>query len=276
MDQSNIEQFRAALRKSKRITAIAGAGLSAGSGIPTFRGAGGLWRTFNAMELATPDAFDDNPSRVWQFYHYRRESALKAKPNAAHYALAALSIPERLKAIAPDAAFRLITQNIELSGQALNEIDPSRTTDVLEMHGRLFETICNSCGHREPNRNSPICSSLVGTENNLGTEVEVEIPLEDLPRCDKCNGLLRPGVVWFEEVPHHLDEIDMIVAETDVVLVVGTSSKVYPAAGYAREVAKNGGIVAVFNIELGLEDAGADFVFLGPCEKTLPQALGLD
>lgn len=204
-----------------------------------------------------------------------------------------MSIPEYLKVIAPDAKFTLVTQNVDgLSMEAFRKASPSREPDIFEMHGRLFDTICTVCGHRETNVDSPISSALAATEDNF--EHEVEIPLEDLPHCKKpnCSGLLRPGVVWFDEVPHHLAEIGKIVDEADVALIVGTSStvreifhttkdsiiyykllQVYPAAGYAYEVAEHGGTVAIFNVERTEGDEDADFLFLGPCEETLPRVL---
>ena len=201
------------------------------------------------MSLATPTAFAANPSRVWQFYHYRREKyysqafelftgyfltdlfrALTAVPNAAHLALAMLSVPEQLKVIAPSAKFTLVTQNVDgLSVRAFREVCATGEPPLFEMHGRLFETICTVCNDRVANFDSPICSALAGTEEIVGKRAkEPIIPLEDLPRCLRpgCGGLLRPGVVWFEEIPHHLEEIDKIVDEADLALVVGTSSVV--------------------------------------------------
>ncbi|VDC06899.1 unnamed protein product [Peniophora sp. CBMAI 1063] len=276
-------EFRKALASSKHIIAVAGAGLSAASGIPTFRGAGGLWRTHDAMSLATPEAFRKNPSRVWQFYHYRRETALKAQPNAAHHALAAFSLPSVRSLIAPNATFTLITQNVDgLSTRAMETALSSQTatphphTDkMLEMHGRLFEVQCTEkrkCGHAELDFNSPLVPALAGTES---TAEEANIEQKDLPRCKKCGALARPGVVWFGEVPRYMDKIEELVQDADLCLVVGTSSTVYPAAGYAQDVQGHGGKVAVFNLDRSQGDEEADFLFLGGCEQTLPEALGL-
>ncbi|CCM04483.1 uncharacterized protein FIBRA_06663 [Fibroporia radiculosa] len=280
--------FKDVLASSKHIIAVAGAGLSAASGIPTFRGAGGMWRKYDAFSIATPTAFRDNPSRVWQFYHYRRETARTAQPNDAHRALAEFSFQHIRDRVAPESTFTLITQNVDgLSRKALHSAAqnydlpvPSDQPDpiLLEMHGRLFEVICtaNACGHREPNFNSPICPALAGTEElvKAGAE-EPNIPLANLPRCTKCGALARPGVVWFEEVPYFMEEINTLVEQADLCLVVGTSSTVQPAASIASDVQDNGGMVAVFNIERTERDDEADFLFLGPCEKTLPAALGM-
>ncbi|CAL1713885.1 unnamed protein product [Somion occarium] len=303
MASSNIEAFREALRSSKHIICLAGAGLSAASGIPTFRGAGGMWRKYDAMSLATPTAFRNNPSRVWQFYHYRREKALKAQPNAAHYAIAMLSLPIFRNAIvaSDDSTFSLVTQNVdELSRRALRTVqsrlrsqegtpnlggstinnDPS-PTELLEIHGSLFDLLCTSgsCRTVEKNYNSPICPALKGTEEIYESNAklpEPDIPIEDLPRCRVCGSLARPGVVWFGESVPQVYLMHKIAMEADLCIVVGTSSEVYPAAGVAQIVREAGGKVAVFNIDRTAGDENADFLFLGPCEETLPAALGLE
>jgi len=247
-----------------------------------------MWRRFNAMGLATPEAFAENPARVWQFYHYRREKALQASPNAAHHALAQLSLPSVRNQVAPNSSFTLITQNVDgLSTRALTSALESASAEdrnsstvehphILEMHGRLFDVKCWSedCGHIEWNAQSPVCEALGGTEALIDAGV-VEPVVEEkrLPHCSKCGELARPGVVWFGETPTHMDLIDKLVAKADVCLVVGTSSTVFPAAGYAAEVQDNGGKVTVFNLERSSGDRDADFLFLGPCEETLPEVL---
>ncbi|KAL0574425.1 hypothetical protein V5O48_007528 [Marasmius crinis-equi] len=282
----DMQAFQATLAASKNIIVVAGAGLSAASGIPTFRGTGGLWRKYDAMSLANVEAFQSNPSRVWQFYHYRREAALKAEPNPAHHAIAKFSLPSIRNTIVPGSAFTLITQNVDgLSQRALDKAleetssPEDRTNDppkLLEMHGRIHDIKCTECTHIEFDRSSPICEALGGTEalieNNV---VDPDISLDQLPKCKKCGALARPGVVWFGEVPVYLDVIDPLVDKADLCIVVGTSSTVYPAAGYAAGVRSQGGKVAVFNLERSAGDRDADFLFQGPCEKTLPKALGL-
>ncbi|OJT13564.1 NAD-dependent protein deacylase [Trametes pubescens] len=288
---TDMPSFIATLKASKRIIAVAGAGLSAASGIPTFRGAGGLWRKHDAIGLATPEAFHANPSRVWQFYHYRREKALAAEPNPGHLALAMFSIPSIRQQIAPGSEFTLITQNVDgLSRRALEAIatahpeladevrSPTVQNSMLEMHGRLFDIVCTSpsCDHREHNTTSPICPALAGTEEVFsGDAPEPHIDEGDLPRCTRCGSLARPGVVWFDETPWYLGQIEALVAEADLCIVAGTSSTVYPAAGYAHEVQDNGGKTAVFNLDRSDGDQEADFLFIGPAEVTLPRAMGL-
>ncbi|TFK56053.1 DHS-like NAD/FAD-binding domain-containing protein [Heliocybe sulcata] len=284
LPSDDMASFSVVLSQSKHIIAVAGAGLSAASGIPTFRGAGGLWRKYDAISLATPEAFQENPSRVWQFYHYRREKALKCQPNAAHTALAAFSNKQIRDAVAPESTFTLITQNVDgLSQRALDSMPSTADSEdpqpkMLEMHGRLFDVICTKpgCRHRELNFTSPIVPALAGTEDLMEAgAVEPDIPLSDLPRCSKCGSPARPGVVWFGERPHYLGVIGKLVRQADLCLVVGTSSTVYPAAGYAAEVQRHGGKVAVFNLDRSEGDEDADFLFLGPCEQTLPAALAL-
>ncbi|KIM45828.1 hypothetical protein M413DRAFT_64769 [Hebeloma cylindrosporum] len=287
----DMNAFQELLRSSKNIIAVAGAGLSAASGIPTFRGAGGMWRKYDAMSLATPEGFYENPSLVWQFYHYRRETAIRANPNKAHRALSAFSLASFRDHIAPEATFTLITQNVDglspRSDQEIREkypIDPSppdqsrpRPT-LIEMHGRLFDVVCTDrkCRHREFNTTSPICEALSGTEELVEQGAnDPEIDIAALPRCPKCGSLARPGVVWFGETPHRLRLIDELVDEADLCLVIGTSSTVQPAASYADDVEANGGKVAVFNLERSEGDSDAHYRFLGPCEETIPTALGL-
>ncbi|KAL6298006.1 DHS-like NAD/FAD-binding domain-containing protein [Sparassis latifolia] len=286
-------EFQEALRRSQHIVVIAGAGLSAASGIPTFRGTGGMWRSLDATSLATPSAFAANPSLVWQFYHHRRVKALAATPNIAHDLLAKLAIPNFLKTLAPMAkSFHLVTQNVDrLSVRALNSVaeqvpagskraDRPRMDCIIEMHGKLFDVKCTTCNYCEGNLSSPLCPSLGEADAKLGDyhdagSVANDIPESQLPRCPDCGALARPGVVWFEEKPLRLDDINSIVYKADLCLVVGTSSTVYPAAGYAYRVKRHNGVVAVFNLEASSGDDLADFVFLGPCEVTLPHVLGV-
>jgi len=231
------------------------------------------------MELATPEAFADNPSRVWQFYNMRREKARGCAPNRAHLAIAKLFIPDLLSSVSPGSQFHLITQNVDgLSLRALQELtaNPSLSCpeNLIEIHGRLFDTVCTACGDERENQDCPIATALAGTERILEAhETEPEIPLVQLPRCALCSGLLRPGVVWFGEVPKRLEEIEVLAREADLCLVVGTSSVVYPAAEIAETVQYEGGKVAVFNLERTPGDEEADFLFLGGCEETLPTAL---
>jgi NAD-dependent deacetylase len=181
-------------RKPRTIVVFTGAGVSADSGIPTFRGAGGLWRDFRAEDLATPEAFRRDPLLVWEWYEWRRGLIRDAKPNAAHEAIARL----------PDAV--VVTQNVD----GLHARGGAK--DVVELHGNIFRVLClregNPRMHEEPFASLP-------------------------PRCE-CGALLRPGVVWFgEALPQ--DAVARAVGaihNADLMLVIGTSGVVYPAAGF--------------------------------------------
>ncbi|KAJ3719244.1 DHS-like NAD/FAD-binding domain-containing protein [Lentinula raphanica] len=291
---TSIDDFRKVLRRSENIIVIAGAGLSAASGLSTFRERGGLWRTLDTSSLATPSSFRSDPSSVWQFYHHRRVKALQASPNAAHSALAQLALPTVLRKVAPAAtSYHLITQNVDrLSVKAIMALiantndsgapDNARSLDsVIEMHGRLFDVQCISCGYCEEDLSNPLCPALGRAEDlcrsdpqKLLTKPE-SIPVEDLPRCPRCGKLARPGVVWFDEKSQRMDEINSLVQKADLCLVVGTSSTVRPASGFVYRIQRHGGTVAVFNIEPAPGDARADFVFKGPCEVELPKVLGI-
>uniref|UniRef100_H2ZJN4 NAD-dependent protein deacylase n=1 Tax=Ciona savignyi TaxID=51511 RepID=H2ZJN4_CIOSA len=225
---SDMAAFRAEVRNASHVLILSGAGVSAESGIPTFRGAGGFWRTYQAQELANPDAFKRNPSLVWEFYHYRRELMVTKRPNPAHEAIARFEeeMAKQGKKVV------VVTQNIdELHKRAGSQ-------SVIELHGSLFKTQCTVCFEIKENRDSPIWEGS-------------KIPTESLPRCGSCSGLLRPHVVWFGE---GLNEDVLIKAykeleDCDLCLVVGTSSVVYPAAMFAPEVASRGVTVAEFNLE---------------------------
>lgn len=192
MIEAAIRAIRSA--RPSRVAVFTGAGISADSGVPTFRGPGGLWREFKPEELATPEAFHRDPKLVWEWYEWRRGLIRDAKPNAAHEAVARLA----------DAA--VVTQNVD----NLHAIAGSR--DVIELHGNIFRVRCTR-EHRAHMRYEPF----------------PEIP----PRCG-CGALLRPDVVWFgESLPQH--SVQRAVAAmhwADLLLVIGTSGVVYPAAGF--------------------------------------------
>ncbi|KAF2130668.1 NAD-dependent deacetylase sirtuin-5 [Dothidotthia symphoricarpi CBS 119687] len=290
---TDLHTFQAHLNQSTRILALVGAGLSASSGLPTFRGAGGLWRTHEATSLATPEAFGMNPGLVWQFYSYRRHMALKAKPNPAHYALAELA---RRK-----PGFVTLSQNVDgLSPRAQH---PAAQLKLL--HGSLFDVKCSDffCTHIERNNyTDPIVPALaIPTDDSDPTtttalaaaarELDIsdadvalpEIDHDHLPQCPACKrGLQRPGVVWFgERLPVDvLDEIDAYMAapgKIDLIMVIGTSAKVYPAAGYVDEARSKGAKVAIINMDANDVPAGGlyegDWFFQGDAAQILPQIL---
>lgn len=186
---SDLTAFRGVWAQARHVVALTGAGISAESGVPTFRGSGGLWRKFRAQDLATPDAFAVNPSLVWEFYSYRRELVFTKNPNEAHVALA-----EAEKQLAQEGRrLVVITQNIdELHRRAGSQ-------NVIELHGTLFKTQCTKCGDVTVNKDSPIVPALKGKGSPDPNAMDSKIPVNELPRCAKCTGLLRPHVVWFGE-----------------------------------------------------------------------------
>ncbi|KAJ4354770.1 hypothetical protein N0V95_003543 [Ascochyta clinopodiicola] len=287
--KQDLESFQEHLSKSTRILALLGAGLSASSGLPTFRGAGGLWRTHDATSLATPEAFGRDPGLVWQFYSYRRHMALGVRPNPAHYALAELARKKK--------GFLTLSQNVDGLSPRANH--PSDSLKLL--HGSLFDVKCSDffCDYVEKNNyTDPIVpalaiptdesdpttnSALAARELDISDE-NVAIPELDynhLPKCPKCKrGLLRPGVVWFgERLPSDvLDDIDTWVdAEDniDLIMVIGTSAKVYPAAGYVEIARRQGARVAVINTDRNDAPAGGlhpqDWFFEGDAAQILPE-----
>jgi NAD-dependent protein deacetylase/lipoamidase len=201
-----VAELEAALSGARSLCVLTGAGVSAESGIPTFRGPDGLWRNFRIEELATPEAFARNPLLVWEWYAWRRELMRSAEPNAAHYALA--DIEDRI-ARRPDASFTLVTQNID----GLHERAGSR--NIFRLHGSVWVLRCTECGAEREDHS---------------------MPLDPLPpRCaagEICGSMMRPAVVWFGEMlpEDALRQSIQAAADADVFLVVGTSALVHPAA----------------------------------------------
>lgn len=227
------------------MAALTGAGISAASGVPTFRGAEGLWRNHRAEDLATPQAFDRDPRTVWEWYGWRRSKIHAARPNPAHHALSSLA--HRVDEMA------IITQNVDgLHPLSLQEAGVDDVVDFVELHGSLWTLRCTQCARERVDR-SP------GPEPG------------ELPRCD-CGGLLRPGVVWFgESLPERaLAHAHRSSRLCDVFLVVGTSALVHPAAGFAAIARDAGAFVAEFNLETTPISSTLVASVLGPCEVTLP------
>jgi NAD-dependent deacetylase len=237
MAEQAIAEAARLLASAGSVAVLTGAGVSAESGVATFRGSGGIWTRVRIEDVATPSAFQRDPARVWQFYNDRRDQLPDVEPNPAHYALA------ELESLAPPR-FCLITQNVDRLHQRAGSIR------VLELHGNLPEVRCTACGRRV---------DMAG------------VRLPPLPRCAECGELLRPNVVWFGEA---LDdqtwaEAEASVRESDVLLVVGTSAEVYPAAGLVS-IARRAGASA---IEMNLERTGAsaNLGIYGPAGQTLPE-----
>jgi NAD-dependent deacetylase len=233
-----IEQAAAWIRESRRVAILTGAGVSAESGIPTFRGLGGLWRGRDPMTLATPEAFARYPAVVWEFYNWRRDLVARAEPNPAHRALV------RLAEIVP--RFRLITQNVDRLHHRAGSVD------VIELHGNLMDVRCTGCGR---------------TDDRSGE------PLATLPTCEACGSLLRPAVVWFgEALPADAwDLAERAVSDADVLLVVGTSAVVHPAAGLATLAHRLGHRVIEINPDPTPITADVDLSLPGPAGTILPE-----
>jgi len=211
-----------ALRRAESVVVLTGAGVSAESGVPTFRGAGGLWRSYNATSLATPDAFAADPKLVWEFYDYRREVLAPLAPNPGHYAVAALE--ERA------GRFALVTQNID----NLHRVAGSR--NLIELHGNIWHVRCAN----------PACAeALLPRENR-------KVPMEPLPPlCGACGSPLRPHVVWFGEMldPETIRAAMIAVENCDYLIVAGTSAVVQPAAAMPVAARRAGAFVLEVNPE---------------------------
>lgn len=230
-----------ALRAAQQVAVLTGAGVSAESGIPTFREAQtGLWAQYDPQELATPDAFRRNPKLVWEWYAWRRELVSKARPNPGHYALAELArrVPR----------LTLITQNIDNLHQAAG------SADVIELHGNIHRTKC--CRENTPIDHWP----------DTG-----DVP----PRCPHCGAYLRPDVVWFgEALPS--DQLQAAVAATescDLFFSIGTSGLVEPAASLARLALQRGAHVVEINPTVTPLTPHATFVLSAPSGEVLPALL---
>jgi NAD-dependent deacetylase len=228
------------LRRARQVTVLTGAGVSAASGVPTFRGADGLWRQYRATDLATPQAFARNPQLVWEWYAWRRELVAGCRPNRAHEVLAAWTKRR------PD--WRVVTQNVDdLHLRA-------GTRDLIRLHGSIWELSCwSSCGG-QPRR---------------WREERVPLP-EPLPKCPHCGALARPAVVWFGE---SLDVADVraagTAAECDVFITAGTSAIVYPAAGFLDAARAYGAFTAEINLEPTPASDRVDVAIHAPVEKVL-------
>ena len=240
MDQAAIQAGRRRLAGARRVAVLSGAGISAESGVPTFRGPGGLWESHRPEDLATPQAFARDPALVWRWYHWRRELIAACHPNPAHLALA------RFEPRAPE--FRLITQNVD----GLHCAAGSRR--VLEIHGSLWRVRCLGCGQGRRER-------------------RLDLPAP--PLCPACGGLLRPDVVWFGESLDQalLQESWRAASESQVMLVVGTSALMQPAASLAQVARRAGSFVIEVNLDPTPNTGSVDLSLLGQAGDILPRLL---
>jgi NAD-dependent deacetylase len=232
--------LRKRLTTAQRVVVLTGAGVSAESGVPTFRGEDGLWRQYRAVDLATPEAFARDPGLVWEFYNWRRELLAPLRPNPAHQALVELErrIPQ----------FTLITQNID----GLHQQAGSR--HMVELHGNIWWVRCTACQTLSEDR---------------------RVPLPALPACPACGGLLRPHVVWFGELlePAVVEEAYAAINQCQLMLVIGTSALVHPAASMGLHARRQGAFVAEINLEPTPNSTLFDLSLLGRAGEIVPQLL---
>lgn len=245
MASDDILRAAAVLRGARRIVVLTGAGISAESGVPTFRGPDGLWRKFRAEDLATPEAFARDPVLVWEWYDWRRGIIAKVAPNPGHVVLA------RWETRFPN--FTLITQNVD----GLHALAGSRR--LLELHGNIWKTRCPDEDRIVENRDVPLSP----------------IP----PRCASCGGLLRPHIVWFGEVLDQdiLRQAFSACTQADVMLAVGTSALVHPAVSLPLAAAESGATVIEINPDPTPLTPHADIPLRGKAGEILPRlAAALD
>jgi len=231
------------IRKSKNMIALTGAGISVESGIPDFRSAGGLWDRYDPAVYASIDSFRKNPEKVWNMIFEMIEITSRAKPNKAHYALAELEKLKLLKAI--------ITQNID------NLHQEAGSSNVIDYHGNTKNLVCMSC-HSEYDVS------------------DFSLAEKKIPCCGSCGRILKPSVIFFgENIPQQAMYSSQRYAENaDVVLVIGTSAIVYPAAGIPRTAKINGAIIIEFNLERTELTSGLTDIFIqGSAGRTLPELL---
>lgn len=231
------------MKQARRVAALTGAGVSAESGVPTFRGKDGLWRSFRAEDLATPEAFARDPKLVWEWYDWRRNLIAPLSPNPGHRALA------RMETLFP--GFTLITQNVDGLHRAAGSAAP------VEMHGNIWMTRCAREGTVRENRQTPL----------------PQIP----PRCPQCGALLRPHIVWFGEAldPEILDRAFTAAREAELFFVIGTAAAVQPAASLAGVAGERGALVVEVNVEETPVTQLAGLSLRGPSGKILPELVNL-
>eukprot|EP01026_Neomeris_dumetosa_P055664 TRINITY_DN5070_c1_g1_i1.p1 TRINITY_DN5070_c1_g1~~TRINITY_DN5070_c1_g1_i1.p1 ORF type:complete len:314 (+),score=36.29 TRINITY_DN5070_c1_g1_i1:105-1046(+) len=276
MDEGKLNQFHEHLEKSQHLCILTGAGVSADSGVPTFRGSVS-WRGYDNSQLANPHAFRDDPSLVWEFYHWRRSILRKCSPNAAHYAIAAIE----QKFNQCGKKFTLLTQNID--GLHLE----AGSQNCYELHGSIWK-VCRATseGYRDnskspwEDRTYPLVPAF---ENKGDPDPKINssnIPIEDLPH-DAEGYLLRPGVVWYGE---HLNEevveaADQTLHSCDAFISIGTSQMTYPAAGYLNMAQYRGIPVAEVNLEATgsiIRGLPNNFEFEGRAAQIVPIILGVE
>lgn len=225
------------MRAVRSIVVLTGAGVSAESGISTFRDPEGIWSKVDYREVATPQGFAANPARVHEFYNWRRRNVLTVEPNAAHHALARLE-----REFSGD--FLLVTQNVD----SLHE--RAGSSRLIHMHGQHDQALCTACRQRSAWQEDMSLASIC-------------------PRCEAA-GQVRPDVVWFGETPYQMDRIFAALTACDLFISIGTSGNVYPAAGFVRQAREAGARTVELNLEPSEGAAYFDEAEHGPATKIVP------
>ncbi|MCB9727958.1 MAG: NAD-dependent protein deacylase [Deltaproteobacteria bacterium] len=240
MASAALAEAAGAIRRAQRVLVLTGAGVSAESGIPTFRGQGGLWEGFRAEDLATPEAFQRDPARVWRWYRWRRAIYGGCEPNPAHAVIA------RMEPRFPE--FLLATQNVD----GLHRRAGSRR--LIEIHGTIDVMRCSVCSERAPWPDDAVPDA------------------DPVPRCNHCGGAMRPHILWFGETywPGVLEHCQRFAGEADVVLVAGTSATVWPPAALALHGKRSGAFLIDINPEPTPISEVADVHLRGSAGALLP------
>lgn len=259
----------------KHVVVLTGAGVSAASGLATFRDSNGLWENHRVEDVATPGAFEKDPTLVWRFYSMRRLNAGAAQPNPAHFALDHFAADFK-------GQFTLITQNVD----GLHQRAQGRGhLDALCMHGTLEKSRCTACQQVFwddmawlPEVGLPRAAGLLDKHQRASGEAlaQYKISLHNgLPLSPCCQELLRPHIVWFGEEPFQLERIWKELEDCDVFVSIGTSGQVYPAAAFLEIAKAHGAKTAVFNMEALPQHPYVDHFIQGPAEVTVPQEFTL-
>ena len=223
------------------IVVLTGAGVSADSGVATFRGEDGLWEGRRMEDVATPEAWRRDPAQVWRFYQVRRAALLSVEPNAAHAAL--VHLEDRLGRAG--ITFHLVTQNVD-------DLHERAGSSPIHMHGELAQLLCESCGWR-------------------GRDLE-SVDSDAFVPCPECGWeRLRPDVVWFGEMPYHLEQIDRALRDCTHFLAIGTSGHVYPAAGYLDIARSRGAVTIVQSLDEPMNVHPTDRFVPGRAAEVVPE-----
>ena len=235
----SIKLLKSILSKSEHLVFLTGAGISKGSGIPTFRGYEGLWKTYDPMKLASVSAFIENPSLVWEFYAYRQKLISECHPNGAHIAISSIQQQKRNSWV--------LTQNVD------NLHERAGSNNIIKLHGNIFKVYCIHCGYY----------------GNMGRDVP--------PLCPNCNNVLKPGVVLFEETLPQKEWTKAIelLSSCDLMLIIGTSLNVSPANTLPLYAKGNNAILVEINTETTELTKLMDFSLQGTASQIMPKIMGL-